>query len=240
MVHWSAIVTIIVGIIIIAIGLTRGFTAGPPTNIEARGEPLPSEIKSIFRVVFGGELPDSMLYTYTIIPCLVLPVLGAFILIFFLAQNILPSRFAAPLAIVVVLISAYSGLFLKFVFGTLQTFGFYGYLLVWIVLIISATSWGIGAMARGIKGVEAEIKKTEAEIAELEAKIAKAQEEREIAARILREMESLPHGDPKAIRSARKRYLYSESYVKGLLTQLKNKQNEIKELQQKLAKKMKT
>jgi hypothetical protein len=196
---WLIGVTIGISILIIIVGLIRGgmeTRIEPP--IEARGERLPDAVVTGLRVIFGGQFPDWMAYTYTIVPFLFLPFLGAFVLIFYLVRSIMPSRFAAPLAIIIVFITAYTGVFLRFVFGTLSTFGWYGYILVWCVLIISATAWGIGTIATGVKGIETKILKIEKEITKARKELEEILAEKAETARRLEEMRATAHPNPEA------------------------------------------
>lgn len=147
--------TILLLIIIFAVAFVKVSTWDDVQRLlpEEKGDALPEPVQVFFKVLFGGGLAPEMLYTYTFVPFVLLPLIGAFILIYFLAQNILPHNFAGVLAIIVVFITSYSGFFLRFVFGTLTFFGWYGYIIVWIVLILSSTAWGIGQIGGSFAGI---------------------------------------------------------------------------------------
>jgi hypothetical protein len=140
--------------IILIAGIVIGGWEATIPEIEAAGDELPGGFKDFFRILFGAGLPDEMFYTYTIIPYLVVPFFGAFILIYFLVEQVgtIPAKFAAPFAIVVTLIVCVSGIFVKMVFALLFAFGFYGFLVVWFVLILAAGLWGVTRV--GEKGAE--------------------------------------------------------------------------------------
>ncbi len=172
MAEWQIWTFRIITIILAIFVLSAGLSYAADVKVEPAGQPLHGAIKEVVQIIFGGGVPDSMLYTYTFFQYIILPFLGAFILIFFLTQNILPRSFAAALAIIVVFIASYSGALLRFVHGTLTVFGVYGYVLVWVVLVISSTAWGIGHIGTGIAKIEKEVRSYEKEKLDLEKRIA--------------------------------------------------------------------
>lgn len=166
----SALLTFGIIFIVVLIGLIYG---SEWAVVRPSGEPLPGPIQEVLKIIFGYT-PESafenMLYTYTFFQYLVLPFLAAFIVIYWMiaGMGLLPGRFAAPLAIIIVLITSYTGIFLRVVHGTLRFFGWYAYSMVWIVLIISATAWGVGTIGGKALELERKIRKGVEELAKLQ------------------------------------------------------------------------
>ena len=215
---WIAFIILVVIIIGIAIG---GLQAAEP-QIEAAGTELPDWTKDFFRVIFGGGLPNEMFYTYTIVPYLLLPFAGAFIIIYFLVEKIaaMPPKFSAPLAIVVVLIACASGIFVKMVFALLFAFGFYGFLLVWVVLILSASIWGVGTIGERAGKLSGIMKKYEKKTLGVLHELEKAQADYDKYDRIVKNHPRTPQA---------KIALKKRTEVSLLLVRLSNELDKLKE-----------
>lgn len=182
-------------LIILIAGMAIGGWEATP-DIEAAGGELPGWTKDVFRIIFGAKLPNEMFYVYTIVPYLIVPFFGAFILIYFLVEQIgtIPAKFAAPLAIVVTLIACVSGIFVKMVFALLFAFGFYGFLLVWVVLILSGSIWGLGTIGEKFGALSGIMKKYEKKFEDVDKELEKARAECVHYHNISREHEGTPEG----------------------------------------------
>ncbi len=212
-------------IILIAGMVIGGWEATP--DIEVAGGELPDELKTLFRIIFGAKLPDEMFYVYTIVPYLIVPFFGAFILIYFLVEQIgtIPAKFAAPLAIVVTLIACVSGIFVKMVFALLFAFGFYGFLLVWVVLILSASIWGLGTLGVKYGKLAGIVTKYKGKLEDVDKELEKARAEYDHYMLIAREHKGTPEGREALIRA----YRASREIIKLEMEMNKLRSNQAKE-----------
>jgi len=177
-----------------------------------------------------------MLYTYTFFQYLVLPFLAAFIVIYWMiaGMGLLPGRFAAPLAIIIVLITSYTGIFLRVVHGTLRFFGWYAYSMVWIVLIISATAWGVGTIGGKALELERKIRKALDELMELR----KQQEQLEAEAKQYAQQVAIgiQTGNKELVEAGEKGLKETEEKMQNVKTKTVKKIREVESGQKELVK----